>query len=109
MTDVVLFVPKVALPTAKTSKLVKKISSGDFVEEISWDGTEVYSRNAQAVANTPSNELVGTNLLGVNKIVAIVHNSYGSQEHSQTCSDVLITDFNIEIDCKDYFNMNLQN
>ena len=31
MTDVVLFVPEVVLPTAETSKYVKKTSSGDFV------------------------------------------------------------------------------
>ena len=108
MTDVVLFVPEVVLPTSETSKLVKKISSGGFVQEISWDGTEVYTRNAQTVANTPFNELLGTNLSGVNKIVAIVHNNYGSQEHSQTCSNISVTDFNIEIDSKDYFNMNLR-
>ena len=30
-----------------------------------------------------------------------------SQEHEQICSGVEISDFNIEIDSKDYFNMNL--
>ena len=34
--------------------------------------------------------------------------NYGSQEHSQTCSNISVTDFNIEIDSKDYFNMNLR-
>ena len=87
---------------------MKKISSCGFVQEISWDGTEVYTRNAQTVANTPFNELLGTNLSGVNKVVVIFHNNYGSQEHSQTCSSISVTDFNIEIDSKDYFNINLR-
>ena len=108
MTDVVPFVPEIVLPTSETSKLVKNISSGGFVQELSWDGTEVYTKNAQTVAHRPFNELLGTNLSDVNKIVAIVYNNHGRQEHSQTCSEMSISDFNVEIDSKDYFNINLR-
>ena len=86
MTNVTLFVPEVILPTSKTTKLAKHISSGNFVQELSWDSTEIIERTTNVVANQPFNELLRTNLSGVNKVLAIVHDHYGSQEHEQICS-----------------------
>ena len=106
-TNVTLFVPEVILPTDETTKLVKQIGSGNFVQELSWDSTEITERTTNVVANQPFNELLGINLSGVNKVIAVVHDHYNSQEHEQLCSGVEISDFNIEIDSKDYFNMNL--
>ena len=107
MTNVTLFVPEVVLPTQETTKLLKMINS-DLIKELSWDATEIIERTVNVVANQPFNELLGTNLSGVNKVIAVVHDNYGSQEHEQICSGVGISDFNIEIDSKDYFNMNLR-
>ena len=106
MTNVILFVPEVILPTDETTKLVKQTGSGNFVQELSWDSTEIIERTTNVVAKQPFNELLGTNLSGVNKVIAVVHDNCGSQEHEQICSGIEISDFNIEIDSKDYFNIN---
>ena len=108
MTGVTLFVPEVVLPTKETQRLLKEIGAGKFMKEIEWDVSEIYTRTTDVVANTPFNELLGTNLVGVNKIVAVVQPNFNSQVHNQTVSNVIITDFNIEIDSKDYFNMNIR-
>ena len=72
-----------------------------------WDAVEIYMKTTDVVANTPFNELLGTNLTGVNKIIAVVNDNTNSQEHNKTTSEISFSDFNIEIDPKDYFKMNL--
>ena len=108
MGDVTLFVPEVVLPTKETQMLVKEISNGKFVKELMWDNVEVYTKTTNVAANTPFNELLGTNLTGVHKIIAVVIDNINSQEHNKTTSEISISDFNIEIDSKDYFNMNIR-
>ena len=112
MEDLTLFVPEVVLPTSDSTKLYKEMTSENFVKQLEWDAVEIITSRAGVLpANTPFNELLGTNLVGIKKLIAVVLPNYVAaniQEHNQTVSNVTISDFNIEIDSKDYFNMNVR-
>ena len=103
-----LFVPEVVLPSKQTEMLYKSISNGRFVKDIEWDDVEIQTLRNAVQANNAFDELLGTNLVGVTKIIVVVLQNYNSQTHNQTTSGVTINDFNVEIAGKDYFNTNIR-
>ena len=108
MTRATLFVPEVVLPTKETQILYKSISGGKFVKELEWDDVGIVEQTQNVTANTPFNILLGANQVGVSKQIAIVLSNFYYQLFNQTTSNIVITDFYIEIDSKDYFNMNVR-
>ena len=51
--------------------------------------------------------LLGTNLVGTRKLLFQVHEHADDQEWVQTGSGVSVRNFNVEIDSKDLYNMNV--
>ena len=108
MTDATLFVPEVVLPTKETQMLYKSISGGKFVKELEWDDVEIVEQTQNVAANTPFNLLLVTNRVGVTRLIAEVLPNFSDQLFNQTVSSITITDFSIDINSKDYFNMNIR-
>ena len=106
--EVTLWVPEIALPTKETQMLYKEISGGKYTRELDWDAVEMYEETQNLTANTPFNSLLGTNQVGINKIIAVVLPNFNDQEFNQTVSNIQINEFNIQINSKDYFNMNIR-
>ena len=107
MTSAQMLLPEVILPTDENTKLMKAISSGNLVKEFEWDSVDYILTNTHVAANTQFEVLLGTNLVGVRKLFFMVHQHVNDQEYVQTGSDVDISNFNVEIDSKDLFNMNI--
>ena len=107
MTSAQLLAPEVVLPTTENTKLIKAISSGKFEKTMVWDSTDYVLTNTNVTANRPFNELLGTNLVGTQKILFMVHEHVNDQEWVQTGSAVAVRNFNVEIDSKDLYNMNV--
>ena len=107
MTDAQLLVPEVVLPTSDNGKLMKAISSGSFTKELEWDSMDYILSNTNVVAGQPFEVLLGTNLVGVRKIFFMINAHVSDQEWVQTGSAVTVRNFNVEIDSKDLYNMNV--
>ena len=107
MTGAQLLAPEVVLPTSENTKLMKEISSGKFVKELEWDSMDYILTNTQVTGNNQFEVLLGTNLTGVKKLLFMVHGHVDSQQHVQTGSEINVRNFNVEIDSKDLYNMNV--
>ena len=107
MTDAQMLIPEVVLPTPDNTKLMKSLASNNFTKTLEWDSMEYQRTNRPVAANVPFNELIDANLTGIRKIYFLVHANFNSQEHVQTGSAIAIRDFNVEINSRDLYNMNI--
>lgn len=108
MVNAQMLLPEVILPTNENIKLMKGISSGNFSKDFRWDATDYVLTNTNVQANTQFEILLGTNLVGVKKLFFMVHGNVNNQLFVQTGSNISIRNFNVEIDSKDFYNMNVQ-
>ena len=97
--------PEVVLPTSENNKLMSALASNNFTKELSWDAADFVLEGTQVQANQQFDVLLGTNLPGVQKLLFMVHAHVNDQEYVQTASDISITNFNVQIDSKDLYNM----
>ena len=97
--------PEVVLPTSENNKLMSALASNNFTKELLWDAADFVLEGTQVQANQKFDVLLGTNLPGVQKILFMVHAHVNDQEHVQTASNISVTDFNVQIDSKDLYNM----
>ena len=107
MTSAQLLVPEVVLPTTENGKLMKAIGSGSFIKTLEWDSADYILTNTDVRVNEQFEVLLGTNLVGVRKLLFMVHDHADNQQYVQTGSSVSVRNFNVEIDSKDLYNMNI--
>lgn len=108
ITNTELHLPLVELPSEYEKKFFNMLDSS-YTKQIKWDHMDVHIID-QPVRGNFDRQIVSS-LDGVRKmyVMAVPIANWNNQEHSETTSNVAISNINITIDSQDYFPGDIRN
>ena len=84
----------------------KQLNLESLKKKLNWDIIDPYVDGFEiTAANRNFNFLITNGKQAIKKILFFVHANFDSQEHSRFMTDIEITNINLTINDKDYFNM----